>query len=133
MPERRRYQMELSCGRTVELRFRRLARDGRGRPERDGALYRCASCLGDRVQVIACGRSRAGWVECERRCPDCEALDAGAWPLQAFDAYELHLRTALEGLAAQVDRLEAERMASFAEVFARALRADLIEPEDFAR
>ena len=118
MPERRRYHLELSCGRTVELRFRRLRREAQGRPERDDALYRCGACRGDRVQVVACGRSRAGWVECERRCPDCEALDAGAWPLEAFDAYELHLRGALDALAAQVDELESERMSSFAETFA---------------
>jgi hypothetical protein len=132
MSERRQYPLELSCGRTIEIGFRRLGRDARGRPLRGGLLYRCDGCDGDRVQVVACGELYAGRVDCERRCPDCENVDDGAWPAAEFEVYEAHLRAGLDAVVQTVDALEAERMATFAEVFTRALREGLIEPDDFA-
>jgi len=128
----RQHTVELPSGRTIPVTFRRLRVTGGLLGARDGVLTECDGCASDRVQLVACGFARHGRVDCERRCPDCGRLDAGAWPEGALVHYESRLRHTLEGMAQTARRREAERLDALVDRFAQALAEGLLQPDDFA-
>jgi hypothetical protein len=103
----------------------------RRQPPPGTGLHICAVCRSDYVVPV-------WWEELEHdrmrlllRCGECDThhdlIVAGA----VADRFEKDYVRVLESMAAQLDRLDRERMAVQASAFATALARDLIDADDF--
>jgi hypothetical protein len=112
------------CGRNVRAMFRTAA---------DTSLTFCRSCRSDNVSPIEwTDQGKSGWWM-HLRCGSCEASREVEVSDAAAKRYDIDLNRGTREIAASLWSIEREQMAHQAEVFATALRLDLLDAGDFAR
>jgi hypothetical protein len=115
----------LSNGRALEiLRFHLEQTASRG-------LHLCPECDSGLVQPREWGAAPAGFWELELCCPNCHWEHEGLFSQAQVDAFEEQLDDGLVQMLGDLSRLAQANMAEDIDRFARALRCDLILPEDF--
>ena len=102
-------------------------------PERSGKLdlHVCPDC--DRALVFPVEWSEVSPTHWEvlLRCPNCEWNEVGTFDQATVDRFDEHLDHGTEALVTDLRRLVQANMEAEAELFAAALNADAILPEDF--
>ena len=131
-------RVQLPSGKTIEVVYFRdagLLPDSASsfgpavEPPQD--LHVCENC--DSGLVYPTGWDEAGpdaW-RVELRCPDCENVREGVFAQATVDEFAERLDVAADALTADLRRLTRANMAAEADLFAAALVADAILPEDF--
>ena len=69
--------------------------------------------------------------EVELRCPNCEWSEVGTYDQATVDRFDERLDDGTEAMIKDLRRLQHANMEAEAEIFAAALAADAILPEDF--
>jgi hypothetical protein len=116
----------LPSGRTIDV-----VRFHHERNDTEVGLHMCQECGSELVQPVT-------WIEVENRgwelmlwCPNCEWIDEGVYSQAQIEKLEEKLDEGVEAILRDLKRLTHANMADQVDRFIRALRADLILPEDF--
>jgi hypothetical protein len=96
-------------------------------------LHVCPGCASGLVQLESYEPLSWMYRRLARRCPECGWADEDVHTRQAALDFDEELDAGLAVLAQLATGLERESMEGFVEVFVAALRADVIEAEDFCR
>ena len=96
-------------------------------------LHVCPGCASELVQLESYEPLSWMYRRLGRRCPECGWADKDIHTRKAALDFEEELDAALDVLAHAATGLERESMKDFVEVFVAALRADVIEADDFCR
>jgi hypothetical protein len=125
----------LPSGRAIEVvYFETLAEEAaaavRSRsPLRD--LHLCPECDRDLVFPVEWEETSPTHWEVLLRCPNCEWTQVDVFDQQTVDRFDEQLDIGTEILIRDLKRLQQANMEDEIEVFAKALDADAILPEDF--
>ena len=127
-------KITLPSGKVVELVYFLAA--GSSTPEpvdiiETPRLERCLRCGDEKVCPVDWHEVADGVWHVELRCPECEWRRADLFDQETVDRYDDVLCEATDALAARLEQIERERMASDVERFVAALAADAITPFDF--
>ena len=98
------------------------------RPEN---LHICPSCDSPLVYPVEWAAVDMTHWRVELRCPECEWRRVDLFDQETVDRYDDVLCEATDALAARLEEIEREQMASDVERFVAALAADAITPFDF--
>jgi len=94
-------------------------------------LQICPECDRDLVYPVDWEEASVTHWEVELRCPNCEWNEVGTFDQATVDRFDEHLDHGTEALVTDLRRLVQANMEAEAELFAAALNADAILPEDF--
>jgi hypothetical protein len=125
-PERYSFRrIVLPSGRSIEVvRFYLTDADVQG-------LHICPQCDSRLVQPVDRAEAPQGLSALVLQCPNCFWLDEGVFDQDQVDALEENLDDGLADMLCDLQRLTETNMAEDIELFAAALHAGLILPEDF--
>jgi hypothetical protein len=94
-------------------------------------LHHCPNCSSELVQPVEWEPAGDdGWAVL-LRCPECWVYQSGVFSQAELDAYDVELDRGESLLRVVYLQLASENMAVEVDLFARALAADAILPEDF--
>jgi len=123
----------LPSGRAIEVvYFESPASNGpvpATKPLRD--LHICPDCDRDLVYPVEWEETSPALWEVQLRCPNCGRCEIGTFDQPTVDHFDKMLDLGTEVLVGDLKRLEHANMEQEIEVFACALRADALLPEDF--
>lgn len=107
---------------------------GNNRTKSTKGLHICPSCGSCLVQPTRWEQTddRSCW-RIWRRCPECEWSCEGVYGEQQIDDFDEQLDIGAHELTEELRALERANMTQMADAFVTALRADLIDADDFAR
>jgi hypothetical protein len=94
-------------------------------------LHLCPDCDRDLVYPVEWEEASDTHWEVLLRCPNCEWTELGTYDQTTVDRFDEQLDTGTEILLHDLKRLERSNMEDEIEIFARALDAGAILPEDF--
>jgi hypothetical protein len=94
-------------------------------------LHLCPECDRDLVYPVEWEEASETHWEVLLRCPNCEWTELGTYDQPTVDRFDEHLDSGSEILLHDLKRLERSNMEDEIEIFARALDAGAILPEDF--
>jgi hypothetical protein len=109
---------------------RRLAARARVAPTH---AFECARCGRDFLATVRTERVDDGHRRILQRCGSCEGLQVVVLGNTQAALLQTHLDGQRAAMAAELERLDRERMADEVETLAVALDRDLIDASDFAR
>jgi len=95
-------------------------------------LHLCPDCDRDLVYPVEWEETSPTHWEVLLRCPNCEWSEVDVFDQQTVDRFDEQLDIGTEILMRDLKRLQQANMEDEIEVFAKALDADAILPEDFA-
>jgi hypothetical protein len=98
-------------------------------PVRD--LHICPECDRDLVYPVEWEETSPTHWEVLLRCPNCEWTEVGLFDQPTVDRFDEELDRGTETLMRDLKRLTRANMEDEIDIFASALRQDLILPEDF--
>jgi hypothetical protein len=123
----------LPSGRAIEVvYFERLANKAplpAAVPLRE--LHICPACARDPVYPVEWAETSPAQWEVALRCPNCEWSETGTFDQPTVDHFDEMLDFGTEALVEDLRRLQQANMEQEIDVFARALQAGAILPEDF--
>jgi hypothetical protein len=94
-------------------------------------LHLCPDCDRDLVYPVEWEEASDTHWEVLLRCPNCEWTELGTYDQTTVDRFDEQLDTGTEILLHDLKRLERSNMEDEIEIFARAIEAGAILPEDF--
>jgi hypothetical protein len=94
-------------------------------------LHICLHCSGGLVYPLSWSEANRGLWRLLLRCPECESRREGEFEQAVVEQLDDELERAASALVGDLGRLTHENMSEEIEFFARALDADLIDPDDF--
>jgi len=131
-------RVTLPSGRSIEVvYFEPLAAEAAGAaaaaasPSTPEDLHLCPECDRDLVYPVDWEEASVTHWEVELRCPNCEWNEVGTFDQATVDRFDEQLDAGTEALVKDLRRLVQANMEAEAELFAAALNADAILPEDF--
>lgn len=117
----------LPSGRSIEVvRFKDIDETPAVR-----TLHLCPGCGSDLVQPVSWTEAAQQRWELELKCPNCWWGETSTYEREQVEALEDRLDAGLADILGDLQRLTQANMADEIDRFSRALRADLILPEDF--
>lgn len=91
----------------------------------------CPECGSPLVQPLQWTEVAGGAWELLLQCPNCDWITEGIFDRDQVDQFEEHLDRGLAGMLSDLRLLTQANMNEEIDRFVRALRTDLILPEDF--
>jgi hypothetical protein len=95
------------------------------------SLHHCPNCSSELVQPVEWAPASDDTWSFLLRCPECEVFQAGVFSQAEADAYDSELDRGVALLQVAYKQLVFDNMAAEIDVFAGALDAGAILPEDF--
>lgn len=127
-PHRTHRHVKLPGGRQIEVVYL----DGGSPSTAPGeALHVCSRCAGGLVHPLDWVEESPGRWRILMRCPDCDALREGVFGQALVERLDEELDRATGALLSDLRQLTHANMVEEIEVFSRALKLDLIGPNDF--
>ena len=118
-------RIELPSGRTIEVVVLVLEEPAR-------RLHVCPSCASELVHPVDWDEAGKDLWTIRLRCPACEWSEMGIYGQDVVDDYDEELSRGTESLVRSLDQLARANRQEEIDVFAAALGAGAILPEDFA-
>jgi hypothetical protein len=121
----------LPSGRAIEVVYFETTEEHAPLASTTADLHICPECDRDLVYPVEWEESSETHWEVLLRCPNCEWTEVGTFDQPTVDRFDEQLDTGTEILLHDLKRLERSNMEDEIEIFARALDAGAILPEDF--
>lgn len=115
----------------LELERRRGGQGGPASPARADQLEICPSCARDLVYPVDWSPAGPARWSVALRCPECEWRGGGVYAQEVVDRFDEVLDHGTQVMLDDLELLTRANMEEQIETFGRALRENLILPEDF--